>query len=555
VVRPRVCVFVKSLGGILVFLVVSAATVAGSSVASAAVPEPLLVVSSASYDRWYDNVEFIGTVSGSPDLAQGLEAMLRMATANRGLVGLDKTRPWAGVVIPGQAEEDLFVDAYVCLPVNDLTALLEAVRPLVKGVHHYDGYGGGTHQIDVCDGFSLMAIPKGRWAVVAPLGFGTAGMYSVDDPTTLLGDMPKQYDLAARLFVPRLFEIKSLGQGDALSRSFGADLAELEHATVGLAFDHKARQMSAELVLVAKDKTPTAQRLSGYARKKLCPLAGFRLPGAAIEGTWSGTLTARTAMRLKLLTSAAQVRVLNDSNREDETTEAARVAVADVFAAIGSLCAGRRMEGAVSVVLGPEAVTWVSAVRLPPDGLAREQIKRLASLAKYDPQATTQPKPDADRDGEVRLRSVSIPISDRMHHGATLARMFGQRVDVVVGLGKEHVYLAFGRNAPQSLHEALAALRESSPALAAPVECSVATGPVAELAAALTDGRSKADVALIAQVLKPSAGKDHVRFSAAPVERGMRLRVEFEEGTLSVAGLVAGLLGQRAASGEPAAVE
>jgi hypothetical protein len=527
----------------LVLFIVWSSVAFGSLLAAS--PEPVAVVSSASYDRWHDNVALIGAISGSPDLAQGLQSMLKLATANRGLAGLDTKRPWAGVVIPEQSETaGAIVDGYICLPVDDLTALLEALRPLVKDVSHYQGYGGGTHKVDVRDNLSFMVIPKGRWGVASPVGHGSAIKYAVDDPMPLLGDLPARYDLAARVYVPRLLEIKKLGLV-AATGTLGADLGELNDATLGAVLDHQARRLSAELILTAKAGTPTAQRWRGYAKTKPCSLTGFHLSGAAVEGTWSGTTTERGALGLVFLVDLAKAKALaelTDSDRDDRTPDPVRQVVADVFDVIRSQCVARRMEGAVSAVLAAGEVRFVSAMRLSSAGLARKDIERLASLAKYGTQANVPVQSDVDRQGEVRLRTISIPISDRAKHGESLGRLFGERLDVAVGVGREYFYVAFGRDAIGATREALAGPRAGSPAMTAPVDLSVAAGPVADLAAALADGQDKTLATMIAGVLKRKPGRDHARLTAGPVDEGIRVRVEVDEGVLGIASLAAAML-------------
>jgi len=138
---------------------------------------------------------------------------------------------------------------------------------------------------------------------------------------------------------------------------------------------------------------------------------------------------------------------------------------------------------------------------------------------------------------------------------AALVRLFGQRIDIVVGIGKKHFYLATGRDALATLKQAIAASRTAPAAPLAPLECSVALGPVAEWAAQWAEGQDRFHAALIASALKESAGKDHVRLTVGPAEGHLRVRVELEEGILRIAGLAVGMVGAKRETAGSAAVE
>ncbi len=56
--------------------------------------KPLIVVSLSNYQEMIDDLDFVGQVSGTPDMGKGLEGLLSLVTQGQGLVGLDKKKPW-----------------------------------------------------------------------------------------------------------------------------------------------------------------------------------------------------------------------------------------------------------------------------------------------------------------------------------------------------------------------------------------------------------------------------------------------------------------------------
>ncbi len=557
--------FAKTIASLLILLGFGAVFIPGApgSAARAEAPEPVAVISSASYDRWYDNVALLGKISGSPDLAQGLEAMLKIATANRGLAGLDKSRPWAVIAVPSGEQTTL----YTYLPVTDLGQLIEAVQPFGKEI----AKNGNTREIELADGRTFHAIEQNGWAVL------TAETQTLSrapkDPMRLLGDLPKRYDLALRLYISRLPEARRARflakfhqvvkddrrlstENDAqyairrrsmwfTFQALRAGARQLDQVTLGLVLDHQSRRLSTELVLVPRDGTPMAQRWSQHQESK-SPLAGFHLPGATLTAAWAGTLSEATADMLVFTADTLRTHAPDDSARE---------AAVDVLEVIRSLLASRHLEGAAGAVLEPERATWVSAVRLPAGGQMQQKIEHFVSLLRRNPELRVGLELNTDRNGEVRLHTLSFPIEDNVKNRAALVRLFGQRIDIVVGIGKKHFYLATGRDALATLKQAIAASRTAPAAPLAPLECSVALGPVAEWAAQWAEGQDRFHAALIASALKESAGKDHVRLTVGPAEGHLRVRVELEEGILRIAGLAVGMVGAKRETAGSAAVE
>ena len=84
--------------------------------------KPVAVISLSGYDEVLGDIGFVGKLSDNPDLDKGLEALLKLLTKSRGLAGLDKSRPWGGVVQCDGSE----LSGYGFLPVTDLAELLAA---------------------------------------------------------------------------------------------------------------------------------------------------------------------------------------------------------------------------------------------------------------------------------------------------------------------------------------------------------------------------------------------------------------------------------------------
>ena len=117
-------------------------------------------------------------------------------------------------------------------------------------------------------------------------------------------------------------------------------------------------------------------------------------------------------------------------------------------------------------------------------------------------------------------------------------RLFGERVDYVVGIGPQGFYLAAGRDAMTQLRGAIERSAAAGPIGAPPMELSIALADVVKHAAANGEGEVREQAAKAAAALEKSPGKDHVRLRAAQVEDGLSLHLEIEQGVLEMIGAV-----------------
>ena len=93
--------------------------------------KPVVVVSFAGYDALVADLNFIGELSETPQLAQSLEGILALVTRAQGLVGLDKSKPIGAALSLSESGQPQVV-AFV--PVSDSEKLLDALQGLIPEV-------------------------------------------------------------------------------------------------------------------------------------------------------------------------------------------------------------------------------------------------------------------------------------------------------------------------------------------------------------------------------------------------------------------------------------
>jgi hypothetical protein len=128
--------------------------------------------------------------------------------------------------------------------------------------------------------------------------------------------------------------------------------------------------------------------------------------------------------------------------------------------------------------------------------------------------------------------------------------MFGESLDVAVGIGSDAVYLGVGKDNVAAVGKAIDASAAGKDKKVPPFSASLALGPIMEFAAEVsTKDREKQVCEAIAQKLKGDAkGRDHVRMFGELIENGLRYRFEAEEGALQAIGTAAQMKQQQQAA-------
>ena len=532
--------FCSLLSVVLVLSILSTAL----PLSAAAELKPVVAVSFASYTELKADVETIGKIVGRPDLAPMLEGMLAMVTQGKGLAILDQAQP-LGVVVLSDGSEDFTI--YGFLPINDLPALIELMKPAMGG--EGPKAENGVYELPAGP-VSLYVTQKGKWTYVAQKKETFASVS--DDPATLLGDMPKRYLLAVRAsaknipdsikqkalaFLPILAQSamqppemvqQNVEQIDRLSK-------ELDEAMLGVTLDRQTNSAYMDIELTAIPGSNLAAQLAATKPGKT-DFAGLKIPGAAVTFNVTSTLTdedvARAKKSLDVLRASAQDG-LKDQDLSKEQLDLAADVLNQLFDLVIKTVELKKTDYGMALVLEPNALT-VAAGSIVADGTKLEDIlkKLLDEAAKDEPDVAKLVKLNAETYKGIRLDTFSMPAPD-----PHLAALVGDTLDVVLGIGDKQVFIAAGRDALKTLKEAIDK-SQSEAGKEIPASQVVVSGlKIAKFVSAVADDdQAKAIADKIAGSLEQSGGKDHLTIVAGPIPNGARIRLELEEGILKALG-------------------
>ena len=406
---------------------------------------------------------------------------------------------------------------------------------------------------------TVYAQQKGKWAVIADNKEHLSAAPA--DPLKLLGEMPKNYDLAVRLSAknapPQYREqvltmlragvemgmVQQPNESDdeyamrvhATKQSLQriTDFVnDLEDVMLGWNVDPSASTTHLDFELTAQSGTKLADQFAQMKPAKT-DFAGFLMPEAALSANWAGTLSdADVAAGQREPGHAPQV------GREEPGRPGPLRGGTEAGDAIDRRRVrrpgedrrrqeeGRRNGGPSGSRRGHRGGRRRRG-RWPQAGEGAQATGRRACRRASRRQAKWF-KLNADSHQGVRFHTLSIPTpKDEMKP------FVGDTLEVVVGIADDKLMVAAGRDAAEKLKKAIDQSKAAAGKEVPPLQISLAATAIAKFVAAVAeDEQVKAQAAALAAALEQAGGKDHVQITATPISRGVRVRLELEEGLL-----------------------
>jgi hypothetical protein len=514
-------------------------------------------VALGGYDNLKGDIGFLGQLGGRPESAQMLEGMLALFTQGKGLQGLDKSKP-IGLLIQTDGFQ---VHPIGCVPITDLSGLLSIAQGFQATV---TDNSDGTKTLTTADGKSLFIKESGNWAFVAAMPHSLVTL--PNDPEATLRGVLGEYDVAVQVSfnkIPEMFRQMAIqgirnGMEEGLQReadesdeqyearkklaqaqvdNFEQLLEEVDRFTLGLAIDENDQRLYFDAIYTALPGTKLADQMAGYRDAKT-NFAGFAQPDAAMMLTFASKIAPAEIDQAKQMLTAARQQIASEIDKDDDIpSEAARetikAAANDFIDAVESTLAGGVIDGGAVVHMEPESLTFVAGGLVADPTKVESGLKKLASVAEENPEISGFTWNAFSHEG-VNFHTLTAPVPDDK---VEARQMFGEKLDVAIGIGKNSVYVAGGRGymdaAKKAIDLSLAEPNKSVP----PFEFSMSLAKVMTTAAAFAKPEDKAKVEAMAELLRTQAqGRDHLRMVGTAIPNGLRYRVEAEEGVLKAIG-------------------
>ncbi len=553
----------KALSAVLAATLLLGARSVYSAEESAAQPsamKPVVAVALSGYDEILGDLRVI-----SPPLAMMLEGAVNSFTDNKGLEGLDRSRPW-GFLIRTNGQE---FPMHAFVPVTDLKKLLKSLEPAIGDPAEA---GEGVYEFET-ESRVLYVKQVGDWAFVTTTVEGFRDV--PENPAETLGNLAKDYDLGVRVTVknvPPFFRQMILGmmqlgaqrglpqQPDESEedqqlrqkafeqgmKQFSEMLDELDSLVVGIQIDEKAGVGALEYQMSAIEGSDLAKQMK-QADEVKSGYTGFLLPEAAVTLSMATTVAREDIEQVKTQLETAKANALEELEEQELSEEELALATKllnEIMAVLEKTIEGGKFDMGAAARLGPDMLTAVAGAHVVEPERVEEVLRSLVKqVIKDEPEAAEAIKLDAETFQDVRFHTLSIPVEE-LKGAEGIKDLVGDRLDVVVGIGKQSLYAAAGRNAGDMLKQAIEKSKAAPEKTVPPMQLKIAVTPLVKAIGAATDDDQVSSTAdLVAQMLEGSEKKDHIIVTTTSIPNGTKTRVELEQGVLKILGALPMFLG------------
>jgi len=527
--------------------------------------KPLAVVSLGGYEKIQKAAALIGKAAENPQLPAMLDGMVTMVTQGKGLNAVDKARPWGAVV----ASDGQQMVVYGFVPTADLKGLLGSLQMVLGPTEEKDG----AFSIEVKD-TPMFLKQKGQWAYIARNLETLAAV--ADDPAKLLGDLPKQYDLAVRLSlanVPENYRMllpillqqgaqieKLEGESDAefakrkqaTDESIQATVAminDLNEITVGLAFDEAATKAYLDVATTAKPGSKTAEAMKKSYSGATSVFSALTQADAALSLAMASKSVpseqdAKQFQAMLASARSAAARKFQEEGLSGDELALAKQSLDDVLGVIEKTVMSGQIDGAATVAFDKGRLTVVGGMKLVDGQKIAAAGKRIIDrVGKDEPRVTEAVKLNVDKVGGVSLHKAAVPTAEIDANDKALKSLVGDTFEFAAGTSDDAIYVALGRDAYAALKDAVTKVTSATAKSASPATVTVTLSPIMRAAADIGPEPDRAKVNAISAELAKAKGKDHLQITSMPVPDGGKVRIEIEEGLLRLLGNITQLAG------------
>lgn len=516
---------------------------AGGTGRAEAALRPVAVLSIASVDTLIDEITYFAGLAGQ----SGVGGFVELA-ASGFLQEIDCAKP-LGVLILVDHDEPWGVGF---LPVRNFDQLLQTARD--KLAIGFDSLPSGIHKMEVGPGVYLKQ--HAGWLYFSDHPRHLAEL--PDDPVALCGGLDQQYSIALRLFVQHIpaalrdaaltqlhaqidagvrtakFEdpdldrpfLESAAQG--LKRTISALVTQSDQLTAGWAVDTAHRRVYVDLQATALDGSELAAALDQLPCAS-CTLRDAAVPNAALTCHAGIQLPPQVRGALQTLAAFLRTKALRRLAEDPSAPPQLAEVVRTVLEVVDRTATEAVAEAAASVVVASQTFRAIGAVRVADGPALATALQQLYSVARQQPDVPAAAF-FTSKIAEVDLHRFTVKVG---RHDVDARKIFGSKLEILLGTGPRQLYLAFGRQCDELLRQAVepdapAATVDENQLLAA----RMALRPLLAYLTNLEPDRDELRPAF--EALAAARGGDGIGLTVTAIPRGLQARIEVEEGVLEM---------------------
>lgn len=510
---------------------------------------PVVVVSLSGLKAIRGDVAYFLELAGAKKFADQA-----MASMDQLFSGVDESKPWGLAVSIGQP-----VSAAVFVPTKDIGGLLKTISAIAAQTGQnlqISERGTGKWQISAL-GQGAVAVQKGDWALIAQSEDQLAGIPA--DPSTLLGTLPTDYDIAIQANVQNIptfyrdLAVNLIKQG--ASQGTRPQPGETPEA-----FQLRKQLMEAQLALITEgiksiDKVILGAKVDEDGRIAFIDFGFTAIPGSEAAKEFSEEITAVTSKMVGLssldatamlhFSAKIDTKELGDINQIkaameqqalaaiDRSSELKRDPKARQFAEeltkdLIAIMVATMQEGMISggaAIYGDGPFMGVLGFNVADGAQVEKLLDKIIEVGKQAPNFPNVTKNAAEYQ-QVRFHNFTLPSQG----DPRVQTIFGGDIEVNFGIGPKSFFLAVGSNGRDAIKKVIDRNQQMANEEVAPFLMGVALGPI--MTFAQKAGANDRETTAFANALRGSAGNDHITLTVKGIENGFAYRIQAEEGIL-----------------------
>lgn len=501
-------------------------------------PKPAVVVSLAPLGEQMNDLKYLVNASGFGKWNFLIQSQIKHFTA-----GIDRDRP-SGIMMffQGDDPEPKWLGF---VAVENVDEMLDRIADLADVDEDDDlimisPENGDEIVAKEVNGYLLIADDKEMFAL-APAA-----------PAEELGDLPNNYNIAARVFGQRIpQELRQKGI-DLISEGYARQMEELgkdsdeffdtqmeqiksfvndtDEIMIGFQADKESGKLSAKMVFRGTPGSELAKRCNVMKDLSAGRFTGFLNSEAAFNSNVQAKIIKEDIESYNGLLDQLREQVLEeidaDGELDDDEFAELETLADDMISVLKETIAEGEFDGGAVVMMEKGSMNFASGAKIASPQKLEKSIKSFAEMAQEKSGDVVDVKFNSESYDGITFHTINVAVPSDEEE---VRKVIGDKMTIMVGIGADSVYLCGGNN-PLPLLKASIEKSKAATESQALNEYNVFLVPILQFASGVTP---EPVLEQMADMLAES-GKDRISIFSDVIENGIESRLEMEDGILAL---------------------
>ncbi len=501
-------------------------------------PKPAVVVSLAPLGEQMDDLKYLVKASGFGKMNFLIQSQVKHFTA-----GIDRNRP-SGMMLFFQ-DNNPEPQWLGFVAVENVEDMLDRIADFADVDEDDDMIiispeNGDEIVAKEVDGYLFIADDKEMFNV-APTS-----------PADELGDLPNNFNLAARVFGQRIPEELRQKGIDLISEGYARQMEELgkdddelfdtqmeqiksfvndtDEIMIGFQADKESGKLLSKVIFRGTPGSELAKRCNVMKDLAAGKFTGFLNTESAFNANVRGRIIEEDIQSYHALLDQLREQMLEeidaDGELEDEEFTKLETLADDVISVLKETVAGGELDGGAVMMMKKGSLNFASGVKIANTAKLEKSIKSLAEMAEEKADGIVDLQFNSGSYDGITFHTINVAVPSDEEE---VQKVFGDKVTILVGIGTESVYFGMG-NDPLPLLTTSIEKSKTADKLESLNQYNIFLAPILRFASGITPEPA---LEKMADKLEEN-GKDRISVFSDVIENGLESRLEMEDGILAL---------------------